>query len=223
VSRRRERIQLMQKVQHGVPALVLFVEGLDRILNGAGDANRWLGTVEAFASLLVLGAIARAIGRLRWGAGHTPPRQRVHLHQIDWVDVLLGAMLFTEVAVHWFETGHWRRPTLLLAVATLAVGLLHGRLTAFAAKRRALRITDDGVSVGGKLFGRFTARWSEIARIDLADKSAALVTKDGRTKTFDLIDLRHGNDVTRALARARVRLEAASPTGDGAAGQIQTS
>jgi hypothetical protein len=218
VSRRRERVQLMQKVQHGVPAGVVFIEGLDRILNGAGDANRWLGTVEAFASLLVLGAIARAIGRLKWGAGHTPPRQRIHLHQVDWIDLLLALMLFAEVGVHWYETGRWRRPTLLLAVTTLAVGLLHGRLTTFMAKRRALRVTDDGITVGGKLFGRLTARWSEIARIDLADKSAALVMKDGRTTTFDLIDLRHGSDVTRALARARVRLEQAGP-----AGQTQTS
>lgn len=223
VSRRRERVQLAQKIQHGVPAIVIFFEGLDRILSGAGDVNRWLGTVEAFASLLVLGAIARAIGRLRWGAGHTPPRQRVHLHQVDWVDVLLAAMLFTEVAAHKYETGGWRRPTLLLAILTLGVGLMHGRLTAFQARRRALRVTDQGVTVGGRFFSRFIAPWAEISRIDIAEKQAAIVMKDGRVKAFDLIDLRHGNDVTRALARARVRLEAATGAPPPAVGQPQTS
>jgi hypothetical protein len=217
VSRRRERVQLMQKVQHGVPAVVVFYEGLERIFTDAGDVSRWVGTAEAFAGMLALGAIARAIGRLKWGAGHTPPRQRVHLHQVDWVDLGLAALLFAEVGAHYYDTGHWARPTILLAVATLAVGLLHGRITAFAARRRALRITDDGVAVGGRLFRTFTARWPDIARIDLADKSAALVMKDGRTQTFDLIDLRHGNDVTRALTRARARLEQAAPP-SGAAG-----
>jgi hypothetical protein len=208
----------MQKVQHGVPAVVVFYEGLDRIFTGAGDASRWVGTAEAFAGMLVLGALARAIGRLKWGAGHTPPRQRVHLHQVEWVGVGLASLLFAEVAVQYYDTSHWRRPTILLAVVTLALSLLHGRLTAYMAKRRALRITDDGITIGGRLFGRFTARWSEIARIDLADKSAALVLKDGRTQAFDLIDLRHGNDVTRALTRARVRLEQAGPPSAGAVG-----
>lgn len=223
VSRRRERVQLLQKVQHGVPAVVVFYEGLQRIFTGAGDASRWVGTAEAFAGMLVLGALARAIGRLKWGAGHTPPRQRVHLHQVDWVDIGLAALLLTEVGVHYYDTGHWRRPTMLLAVVTLAVGVLHGRMTAFAAKRRALRITDDGITIGGKLLSQFTARWSEIARIELADKSAALVLKDGRSQLFDLVDLRHGNDVTRALTRARVRLEQAGPPSTGTGGQSQAS
>src|SRR6185295_1335564 len=102
-------------------------------------------------------------GRLKWGAGHTPPRQRIHLHQVDWIDLFLAMMLFIEVGAHWFETARLRRPTLVLAVVTLAVGLLHGRLTTFMAKRRALRVTDEGITVGGKLFGRFTAAWAGIA------------------------------------------------------------
>jgi hypothetical protein len=218
VSRRRERVQLAQKIQHGIPAVVVFYEGLERIFTGAGDLSRWVGTAEAFAGMLVLGALARSIGRLKWGAGHTPPRQRVHLHQVDWVDLGLAALLFTEVAAHYLDTHHWRRPTILLAVVTLAMGLLHGRITAFAAKRRALRITDDGITIGGRWFRTFTARWSEIARIELADKSASLVMKSGRTEVFDLVDIRHGNDVTRALTRARVRLEQTGPPSSGAAG-----
>jgi hypothetical protein len=161
----------------------------------------------------VLGAIGREIGRLRWGAGHTPPRQRIHLHQVDWVDVLLAVMLFTEVGARYVETQphHLTRPTLLLAIVTLAVGLLHGRITAYAARRRVLMVTDSGVSVGGRLFSRFTAKWSEIERIDTSEKSAAIVMRNGQTRTFDLIDIRHGNDVTRALTRARSRLDASAP------------
>jgi hypothetical protein len=221
VSRRRERVQLLRKFQHGVPALVLFLEGLERILTREGDWNRWLGTAEAFAGMLVLGAIARDIGRLRWGAGHTTPRQRVPLHQVDWTDICLAALLSAEVAAHRVETGLWRRPTLLLAILTLAVGLAHGRITAFMAKRHALHVTDAGVSVGGR-FRRFTARWADIDRIDIAEKTAAIVMRDGRTQTFDLIDIRHGNDVTRALTRARTRLEVSSHAPAGVSARIQT-
>jgi len=223
VSRRRERVKLAQKFQHGVPAVAVFVEGLDRILNNAGDASRWIGTAEAFAGMLVLGAIARAIGRLRWGAGHTPPRQRVHLHQVDWVDLMLAGFLFTEVGVHYYDTGHWARPTILLAVATLAVGLLHGRLTAFSAKRRVLRVTDDGIMIRERLFRGVSFRWAEIARIDTAEKTAAVVMKDGTTRDFELVDLRHGNDVVRALTRARVRLEQTGSAEDSATAQPWTS
>lgn len=213
---------MLRKVQHGVPALFLFFEGLDRILTRAGDWNRWLGTAEAFAGLLVLGAIGRAIGRLRWGAGSTPPRQHIKLHHVDWIDIGLATLLFVEVAAHRAETGEWRRPTLLLAVVTLAVGVLHGRITASAAKRQVLKVTDAGVSVGGWFFRRFTAAWTDIDRIDIAEKTAAIVRRDGRTHTFDLIDIRHSNDVTRALTRARTRFEVAGHAPAGVAGPFQT-
>jgi len=222
VSRRRERVQLLQRIQHGVPALVLFVEGLDRILTRQGDWNRWLGTAEAFASLLLLGAIARAIGRLRWGAGHTPPRQRVHVTQVDWLSLALASLLLLEIAAYRFETGAWRHVTIAVAVVTLAVGLLHGRITAFAANRHTLRVTDHGVTAGGRFFQRFTATWAAIDRIDIAEKSAAIVKRDGRTRTFDLIDIRHSNDVTRALTRARSRLDAGTRPAAGIAEQIRT-
>ena len=122
----------------------------------------------------------------------------------------------------YLETGLWRRPTLLLAILTLAVGLLHGRITAYAAKRQVLCVTESGLSVGGRFFRRFSATWAAIDRIDIADKSAAIVMRDGRTQTFDLIDIRHGNDVTRALARARTRLDGVTRTPAGVAEQIQT-
>ena len=223
VSRRRERLKVLQKLQHGIPATVVFVEGLDRILTEAGDWNRWLGTVEAIASLFVLGAILRSIGRLRWGAGHLPPRQRVHVSQVDWVDIFLGLMLFIEVAARYVETEphRWARPTIVTALATLAVGLLHGRLTTYAANRRALRVTESGVSVGGRFLTRFTAAWQEIDRIDISEKTATIVMRDGRTQAFDLIDIRHSNDVTRALNRARTRLDAATPS-PGVATEVRT-
>ena len=220
VSRRRERAQVVQKLQHGLPSVLLLFEGLQRAF-GEGDLNRWLGTAEAFTAMVVLGGIARAIGRLRWGAGHTEPRRHVHRHHIDWLDVGIAAMLFVEVGVHYAETQHWGRPTLLMAVIVLGLGLLHGRIAAAAAKRRMLRVTDDGIIAGGRLFSRFEAAWADIARIDIETKRAAIVRRDGRTHAFDLLDLRHSNDIVRALTRARGRL--AGPDAVPLAGQAQES
>ena len=220
VSRRRERLQVLQKVQQGIPSLVLFLQGLDRILTGAGDWNRWLGTLQTFAGMLVLGAISRAITRLRWGT-HQPPRQRMNPTQVDWIVILLSLLLVAEVAAHYYETRQLRDLTLVLAIATLAGGLLHGRLKAFDAKREVLRVTDSGVSVGGRFFNRFTAAYEQISRIDIAEKSAIVVLRDGRTKEIDLIDIRHSNDVTRALTKARTRLEPAAEAA-GVASGIQT-
>jgi hypothetical protein len=50
-----------------------------------------------------------------------------------------------------------KRPTLLLAVVMMTIGLLHGRLAAWGQRRRALRLTASGLAIGGKLFGRSTS------------------------------------------------------------------
>jgi hypothetical protein len=210
VSKRRERVQLAQKLQHALPAVVLLFEGFARMSRpGPLDPSRWLGAFEAGTSFLVLAAVARSVAGLRDGSA--PPRRRhVHPSQVDGVDIALGLMLAIEVIVDRVEMGYWRRPSILLAVATLVVGLCHGRLATWSASRRAMRVTDAGVSVGTRFFRRRAFAWGEIERIDIEERTASIVGRDGRAHAFDLRDLRHAHDVTRALTRARARLDAHS-------------
>jgi len=201
-SRRRERALLAQKIQHAAPAFVLLFDGLQGLKAHAEWLSLAVAGAEILTSVLVLGSVARSM-RNNLRAADTA----VHHHQgVDWIDLFLSAMLATEVLAHWHETGHIRRPTLLLAVTMLALGLSHGRLGARQLRRRGLLVTDDGISVGGRFFTRFTARWNEIARIQIDDAQATIVKTDGVERRIDLADLRNRHEVALALQQAQRRL-----------------
>jgi hypothetical protein len=147
-------------------------------------------------------------------------------HGIDWVDLFLGAMLAVEVWAHWHESGHVKRPTVLLAVAMVVIGLLHGRIAAFGARRNALRIDDTGVDVGGKPFRRFKASWDQLEAAEIDTEQARLVRRDGKTRTIDLRDLRNAADVRAALEGVHLRIAPRPAPGDAAtppAGDAATS
>ncbi len=80
-------------------------------------------------SAVVFIALFRAFRSLRVQikSGGVP---HVHLG-IDWVDIFLGAMLFTEVWAEYVETGHLKRPTILLGIVMLFFGLFGGRFIAW--------------------------------------------------------------------------------------------
>jgi hypothetical protein len=206
VSRRRERVQLFQKLQHAVPAPVLFGDGIHRVTAPAALWSTALGAAEIATSAVVMVALLRAIRRMRAGTGHAH-----HAHGIDWIDVFLGAMLLVEVLVHHHETGRIQRPTLLLGATMIALGLAHGWLLRNAARRRALRVSDDGISVGRKFFRRFSVRWPDIAEIHITDARAYVIARDGREHRFNFDDLVAPADIREALQAAQARWQALSP------------
>ncbi len=207
-SRRRDRALLLQKVQHVVPSLPLLNHGFERL---GHDGHGWsiaLGVSEIVSSVLVIGAFVRQIRAVRQAHGHREAEAGGGhaTHGIDWVDLLLGAMLAVEVWAHWHETGHIKRPTVLLAVVMVTIGLLHGRIAARVERRLSLRIHDAGVSVGGRFFRRFTATWAELTAVEIEPDQARIVRKDGRTKVLNLRDLRNAAGVREALEGVRLRL-----------------
>src|SRR5436190_4218564 len=167
-SKRRERVQLFQKVQHGLPSVVLLLNGL-RGLEHEG-LGRLVAMAEIVSSVLVIGSLARSFARSRRSHVH---EDHPH-HGVDWVDIFLAAMLAVEAWSHFRETGHLQRPTVLLAATMLILGLMHGRIAAIHARRRSLRADDEGVTIGGRFFTRFTARWDEIDRIEIAEDAATV-------------------------------------------------
>jgi hypothetical protein len=197
VSRRRQRALLLQKVEHAVPSVALLLDGAGALSRGVNGPALALAGAEVVASVLVVASIARELMRLRG-----PAADPHHAHGIDWIDVFLSVMLATEAYAHWQETGHVRRPTVLLAALMLGLGLSHSWIAAFHARRRALRITPDGLTVGGRFFTRFTAAWPDIARIDIEPGRACIVTRDGRERRIDLGDLENHHEVRQALQHA---------------------
>jgi hypothetical protein len=202
-SRRRDMALLMQKLQHVFPAPVLLMHGVERVSEHPDAASLALGAAELVVSALVIGAFIRSVRQKfrpsTHDAGHA------HGHGIDWVDVFLSVMLVTEAVAHWRATAHWQRPTLLMAATMLILGLIHGRLSERNARRRALRIDDDGLTIGGRVFGRWTARWSEISAIEIDARTARVTTRSGRERRFNLSDIKNRHELVTALETARGR------------------
>ena len=93
-------------------------------------------------------------------------------------------MLGIEVWAHWYESGHIKRPTVVMAVGIFAVGLLHGKI-ARAADVAGAQNRRRRVAVGGPPFQNFTATWDELAAVEIEPSEARLVRKDGKARTFN--------------------------------------
>jgi hypothetical protein len=201
-SRRRERAQLVQKFQHAVPAVALLTAGAQGLMRHEHGFALGLAVGELAVSLLLLRSLVKAIRAVR-----LPHHAEHHHHGIDWFDVFAAGVLTAEVLEHWHTHHHVQRPTILLAAVTLLLGLSHGRLAAYTARRRVLRIDENGILVRGRPFRRFYAPWQDIERIDLDDGKARIVTRGGRERRIDLDDLHNGPKVRDALLAAQERVE----------------
>lgn len=214
VSRRLNRAQAMQKLNHAVPAMGLIVAGVQALKEGARGFDLALAIVEIGTSVVLVATIGRSIREARKGGKREPQ----HAHGIDWVDIWAAAVLFAEAAERWHLRHHIARPLILTAFLTLGLGLFHGRMTAFRRRRRSLRISTEGLYVSGRPFSTFTAPWRDIAAIVIAGRSAEIRTRTGRVRRLDLADLENADDVRVALEEAQARLAAV-----GADEQLSTS
>ena len=203
-SRRLERAQLLQKINHAIPAAGLLVTGLQALAEGAGGAGLTLAIVEIVTSAMLIFTFARGVRATR----QSGPRGHAHSHGIDWIDIWAAGVLFAEVAERWHLTHHLSRPTILTAIITLALGLFHGRIAGSIQRRRAVRITAEGIYVGARPFRGLNARWADVASISAAGQVAEVRTRGGRVRRVDLTDLRNAEEVRAAFAEGSRRLAA---------------
>lgn len=210
-SKRRERAQTVQKCQHAIPAAPLLFAGLQAIAGGAHGLELALAIFEIATSVLLLGTVVREIRALRRPAA--PAAHAAH-HGVDWVHIFAACVLVAEVLEHYHLTHHIRRPTVVTAIVTFALGLFHGRVHGFSARHNSIRVEDEGIRIGGKFFQAFRATWADIAAIDIGERQASIRTRDGRERTLNLADLHNVEHVRAALADAQSRA-AAARTADG--------
>lgn len=119
--RRQATARLFQKVQHAVPGFVLLGHGSAVWIHGAEGWHEILAIAEIGTSLIVFAMLAQAMRQL---LGHFKAGTVPHVHTgIDWIDIFLGAMLFTEVWSRYVDTGHIARPTILLGIVMILLGL----------------------------------------------------------------------------------------------------
>lgn len=174
---------------------MLLGDGLTRLGRGDAGTGFWLGFAEIAVGAVVIGSFIRTLR----GAKQKAAASIGHHHGPDWLDLFLAAMLVVEALVHQHETGHLRRPTLVLAAVMVVLGLAHGRIASASERRRSLQVSDAGITVGGRFFTRFAASWDEIADVRINARQAAVVTRDGRTRRFDLTDIANLHEVQPIL------------------------
>jgi hypothetical protein len=199
------RAMFIQKLQHAVPSIVVLGDGIDHVQHATG-LDWWLGAVEVAVSLLVIGSVIRGIREMARHTAKSDHDMHPH-HGVDWIDICLSGMLAVEAYAKYHASGHIPRPTIVLAVAMLGIGLAHGRLAAWGDRRRELRVSADGIRVPGRQFRRMTLTWAEVASIEVDDRWAAVTSTRGRTLRIDLGDVLQPKAVREALASARTFLD----------------
>jgi len=205
-TRRVQRGQFLQKLQHAVPSVVVLGDGLAHVQHDPHGLSLALGVAEIVASLLVIGTVVRGLRRLLKQA---PQTASAHArHGIDWIDISLGAMLSVEVYARYHENGHLARPTILLAATMFIIGFSHGRIAAWGSRRRELRVTDEGISVPGRFFSRATLPWEDVAEIAIGPEKARVIPITGRDRVIDIGDALDREAVRAAMAAAKARHDA---------------
>ena len=203
-SKRRQRAQLMQKVQHLLPAALLLISAAAAFGEGARGVPLAIAVGEVVISVLFIASVVRALVAARAKTpGHAP-----HVHAIDWADVFVAGVFFAEGLERWFVRGHHKivQPAFVAGTAILAIGLLHGRIFGAAERRRSLRIDSAGISMGTRPFGRFAVAWNALKAIEIDARYARIVKRDGGQRRIDLNDVENPAPVRRALEDARRRI-----------------
>jgi hypothetical protein len=200
-SRRQQRAQAVQKINHFIPAFGLLGAGIQTLRAGEHGFPFALAIFEVAVSAALL-VTAFTVARRVAGAN-------VHAHHgIDWFDVFAAGVLFAEAGEHYHLTHHYARPVILTGILTLGLGLAHGRLTGFAKRRRGFRIDHQGIRISGKPFRGFRAAWDTIASVDLGARHLVVRTKDGRERRLDLADVINVEQVRLAAGEVQRRLAA---------------
>jgi hypothetical protein len=196
-SRRTRRAILAQKLQHGVVGAALLSQGIATLAGRPAGIELGLGVIEVVTSVLLLGALARAFRQLR----SAKPALHTHHGGIDWIDIFVAGVLAAEALERWHTHHRIPRPTILLILVTLTVGVAHGRIASFGDRRRALRLTPEGISIPKRPFGRFTRGWDQVRAITIGPREAVVEAVDGRRR-IDLVDLENAPEVVAALEEA---------------------
>jgi hypothetical protein len=205
--RRAERGLFLQKLQHALPSIVVLGDGLAHLSHNPHGVELLLGGFEVAAALAVMASVVHGFRKLR--ASTADDEHAHHHHGVDWIDIFIGAMLSVEAYAKYHASGHIPRPTILMAVTMLVLGMAHGRIAAAGQRRRALRVTEDGISVSLRPFSRLSLAWSEVASIEVDQRWAVITATDGRSKRIDLSAVRQPQAIRDALTQARARLDAA--------------
>jgi hypothetical protein len=155
-----------------------------------------MAAAEIVIAILVLGTF---ILELRATVQHHKHGKALSHPKVGWFDLAAGVLLIYEAFHGAHHKPGYLRPQFFSGVVVIALGLLHARLHGTIGKRRYLQIDDDGLK-HRMVFKSWSIPWAELAGVDLSQKEAVFVRKDGRRHTLDLGRLHNHDAVRRAIA-----------------------
>jgi hypothetical protein len=154
-----------------------------------------------------MGSVVRGVRQLQGRMAAADEDHRHVHHGPDWIDIFIGAMLSVEAYAKYHATAHIPRPTILLAVVMLVIGINHGKLAAWGGRRHQLRVGPEGISVPRRFFRRLTLPWADVESIEMDDRAAVVKAADGRSQRIDLSDLLQPKAARDALVSAKTLLD----------------
>jgi hypothetical protein len=179
----------LPKVQHLIGGVPLLLDGVAKL---GEQAERPMAIVEIAVATVVVAAFVKEL------RAHV--RSHGHVHDsFGWFDLAAGGLLIFE-AFHGARTKPgYERPQFFSGMATIALGVFHARLLAFKARRRYLKLHENGLEFRINRFRRVSIAWNDLARLDLAGPTAVFHLKSGRCQKLRLSVWQNADEVRRNL------------------------
>jgi hypothetical protein len=189
-DRRVVAADLLSKFQHAWAGFPLLYVGLSKL---ADEAERPITILEITIAVLVLVTFAREVRAAR-------KHHDVH-SAIGWFDLAAAAMMMFE-AFHGHHSGKpgYLRPQFFSAVVTIGLALLHGRLHSWRAKRRYMRLDENGLEARTGRFRKFSFGWADLDHIHMAPNKAVFHRSDGKQHTVRLNMLANHVEVRKHIS-----------------------
>jgi hypothetical protein len=190
-DRRLTMADRVEAVQQGLAAFALLSAGLERY--GTADGARAYAVALIAAAVLLALATLRHLLRSASGSSGT-------------LSIIAGCALLTEWAVSLSDGGRWFRPTLVVALVALTMGIFHGPLHRRRGALRFLRMDAEGVAFRLNPFRRFRVKWAELASITAYSDCIVLQRRNGKEHRIPLTRLNNAFEVTDAVHAAAGRM-----------------
>jgi hypothetical protein len=196
-DKRTERAQLGTKVQHALAGVPLLWSGIQNFREG------WevpIALLEIGIAVVVLAAFikeVRAVVRPHSHSSHTSHSA------VGWFDLAAGVLLIFEAFHSPHHKAAYLRPQFLAGVASLGLGLFHGRLHASHKSKCYLELNDSGLHCRLNRFRRFFIPRQHLASIDVELTRAVFHRTDGKRHTLPLSRLHNSEAVREELVNYR--------------------
>lgn len=192
-DKRRELAQTIGKLQHAIAGIPLLMVGLGKL---SKNEDLPIAAAEIALAAIVLATFIRELREVVHHRKHGKPSSHP---KIGWFDLAAGALLIYEAFHGAHHKPGYLRPQFFTGVTAIALGLLHARLSAVAAKKRYLKVDDEGIQYRMKFRG-WSIAWDNLASIDLTGKDAVFVETDGERHTIEFGRFHNHQALRQAIA-----------------------